>query len=528
VIDAVAPADATSFGVQERIMQVVLAALAIAAIVVAIEPLPVGVFQDDGVYTLLAKSLATGQGYRYLHLPDAPAATHFPPLYPLVLAGLWKLFPSFPENVTLFKFANAAFIGVAAVMGYRFARRAAGMQPWTAVLTVGAFTICAPIILLGVMVMSEPLFLAALFPVLALGHRATVSGNARDALFAGLAAGALTLVRTLGVVVIPATVMVLVWRRRWAAAAVFGLASVALMLPWQLWVAAHDADLPAVLLGKYGSYAGWLMDGMRDGGIPWVLDLVWFNIRLCIGTGWEMLTVEAWPVPLRFLSTAVATSFFLLGWWQMMKRAPVAALTVAGYMMLVVAWPFPPERFTFGIWPLLGLHFGLAFETVARWRPSTRALAAARHGAVALGVLLFAGYARKNYVNVRNDWWTDVQSSVAFRTRPIAEWVNAHSPEDAVISTEDDVMLHLYTGRRAVPIGTFTPRDHMSPPTTAASAATLRSIVQTFDVDYVLASTPWGANAALALAKSQPPELRLRGTLAPGGIFETVKRSTAP
>jgi hypothetical protein len=169
----------------ERLIPFVLAALSIVAVVMSIEPFPVGVFQDDGIYTVLAKSLATGQGFRYLHLPNAPNATHFPPVYPFFLAGLWKLFPAFPGNVTIFKFANAGFIALTALLAWRFARRNLGMGQWTAAVSVGAFTACAPVVFLSVMVLSEPMFLAALFPVLMACDRAAKSGNTRDALVAG-------------------------------------------------------------------------------------------------------------------------------------------------------------------------------------------------------------------------------------------------------------------------------------------------------------------------------------------------------
>lgn len=59
---------------------------------------------------ILGKALATEQGYRFLHLPDAPAATHYPPVYPLLLTFLWKLAPSFPENVSMFLLANALLL----------------------------------------------------------------------------------------------------------------------------------------------------------------------------------------------------------------------------------------------------------------------------------------------------------------------------------------------------------------------------------------------------------------------------------
>jgi len=67
---------------------------AIATLVVgllAINPYPLGVLHDDAVYAILAKSLATGHGYRYLNLPGEPPATHFPPGYPLFLAALWRM-----------------------------------------------------------------------------------------------------------------------------------------------------------------------------------------------------------------------------------------------------------------------------------------------------------------------------------------------------------------------------------------------------------------------------------------------------
>src|SRR6184192_2294375 len=75
------------------------AAIAIAAGLVAVNGLPVGGFFDDAFYVILAKSLATGHGYRNLNLPGAPFASHYPPGYPLFLSALWRLWPTFPANV---------------------------------------------------------------------------------------------------------------------------------------------------------------------------------------------------------------------------------------------------------------------------------------------------------------------------------------------------------------------------------------------------------------------------------------------
>src|SRR5690349_24054015 len=96
------------------LLPLLVGALAFAAGALIIEAYVVGVVHDDGMYVILAKSLATGRGYRWLNIPGAPPATHFPPGYPAVLALLWWIFPEFPGNVAAFELANAFFMAIAA------------------------------------------------------------------------------------------------------------------------------------------------------------------------------------------------------------------------------------------------------------------------------------------------------------------------------------------------------------------------------------------------------------------------------
>ena len=148
-----------------------------------------------------------------------------------------------------------------------------------------------------------------------------------------------------------------------------------------------------------------------------------------------------------------------------------------------------------------------------------------RWAGVALAGLLFAGYARYNYLGVSNGWWTQVQTVVADRARPLAEWIVANTPESAVIATDDDVLLHLYTGRHTIPNGTFTPQEYLKPQTPEFASKTLRTILRTYDVDYVLVSSEFGTYAARGLLQADPPELRIVGALKVGAIFRPVPRS---
>lgn len=512
---------------RERLVPWLLAALATAVVVISIEPFPVGVFQDDGIYTVLAKSLAEGQGYRYLHMPDAPNATHYPPLYPLLLAAIWKLFPAFPANITIFKFVNAGLIGVTAVFTWRFARRWVGMGSRSAALTAAAFAAGTPMVFVGVMVLSEPLFLAALFPVLMAAERAARTGDWRDALLAGVAGGLLALVRTLGAVAIPATALVLAWRRKWLAASLVCAAGGLVILPWQLWIAANDAGIHPYFMGKYGSYGGWLADGVAAGGWPWILRQLDLNFRLIVVQGWEMLGVLPMPAIVRWPAAVAATGFFFGGWWLLIRRAPVAAWFIILYMLPVVAWPFGPSRFTFAIWPAVGLAYGLAFAAVLDWRPRLNRAAVLRYAGVMALALLVAGYARYTYLAYRFGWWTQAQRPVAERARYLADWVQRNTSDDVLIAAEDDLLIYLYTGRHAVPLGTFTPNDHMEAQTRAFMTETLRGIIKAYDVDYVLTSTEVGGLAAVGLLQANPPELRKVGALRIGAIFQPTARLAA-
>src|SRR5437870_12014220 len=58
-----------------------------------------GLYQDDAIYVVTAKSLAEGHGYRILSLPGEPFQTKYPILYPLVLSVIWKTYPDFPHNL---------------------------------------------------------------------------------------------------------------------------------------------------------------------------------------------------------------------------------------------------------------------------------------------------------------------------------------------------------------------------------------------------------------------------------------------
>jgi hypothetical protein len=497
---------------------ILVVVLAVLAGVHAIDPFPVGVFYDDAHYVILGRALALGEGYRYLNIPGAPAATHYPPGYPALLALLWRIAPDFPDNVALFKMTNALLLGAVALGVYVMARRLFHMSPLAAALAALASTVTVPTLLLSSNVISEIPFLALLLPVLVASERVT-SGARRDvkqAALLGLAVGALCMVRSHAVALIPAIVAAYALRKRFAEAAVAGVVAVLSLAPWLLWVQRHDALVPAALRGQYGSYSGWFLDGIRADGARVLLRAARDNLV----TTWAILA-RSFSLANNALLDAIAVAAFLTllvsGSIDFARRARVALLFLAGYLAIVLIWPYSPLRFVWGVWPLLVL---LAFRgatvlwgagATPRARRFARGASIAAAGVVVAGALLFnvRGYA--------NAWWATVARSFTPRIQPQLAWVAANTKRGDIVAASDEGAIYLYTGRMALPVSSFTVDQYFGPRPAPDEAQRLSRIVNAFSPDYVLAWTTPTRNAALLLSRSQPASLVRHDTL-PGGL----------
>lgn len=425
------------------------AGLAAAAVAAALMPHAlVGVFYDDGIYAALARSLAEGHGYRLLYLPGAPAAVHYPPLYPAFLALLWRVWPSFPDNVVLFRAANALLLGVfAGGFAAYLARRRALPAPAAALLVaVGATAV--PLLSVVTVLFAEPLFL-----VLALGAwwlaDAAAEAEGRGALVlaggAGAVAGFAGLTRSIGVAVAGGVFLSLLLARRRREALASAAAALLLLVPWQVWTAVHRSGVPAVLAANYGTYS----DLLRQAGWRWITpDLLWDVLR-----------------PLGYLAFAAvrpvwhpwfgapALVVLVAGSVALARRAPALGWSLALYVVVVLLWPYAPDRFLWALLPVLVVALAMGGVAVWRagaargdvWRWALRALA------VAGIVPALVGFGRYQVTGFIRRWPTATQQGISVTFERILPWVRSATPETAVLASEDEALLWLYSGRKAVP-----------------------------------------------------------------------------
>ena len=83
-----------------------------------------GLFHDDGIYAVVAKSLSNGAGYQIISLPYCSGSNQIPiSLFLYSFLAMWSSDPKFPDNIGLLKAANAAFLAAIFVLSYLFYRR---------------------------------------------------------------------------------------------------------------------------------------------------------------------------------------------------------------------------------------------------------------------------------------------------------------------------------------------------------------------------------------------------------------------
>jgi hypothetical protein len=415
---------------------VIVAIWAAALGALALNRFLVGVFYDDGLYAGLAAALASGAGYVHPHLPGSPAAIHYPPLYPVLLVPFFGLLD--PDAAGLGgKIMNlilgAAAAGLIAAHAARARLLGDRVPVWVVAAVVGAAAAAIPVLTTQSVLFAEPLFAALLATTVLLGDRAAQRGDTRLALLAGIAAALTLLTRTVGVAAGAGIVAFLALRDRRAAiraAIPVAVAAVA----WLAWTMSHRAGIDPALGINYGSYgevlrqAGLGALGTSAADLPrplFAMTLAWLP------------RVLAWPIGV------AAGGVVLYGLWLVSRRSSVG-FTLAFYLAILAIWPFPPDRFLWAVLPWLGLAFAAGMAPLLR-APWLRVPAAATAAAVLLGYLIYEGRGLPRRA------WAGQAAAISANFNEVLPALR-ELPDSAVLAVDNESLVWLHTGRRAVPL----------------------------------------------------------------------------
>ncbi|OLE48425.1 MAG: hypothetical protein AUG01_07840 [Candidatus Rokubacteria bacterium 13_1_20CM_2_69_58] len=431
-------------------LAVTCAALAVGAL--ALNRQLIGVFYDDGLYAGIAVALAQGMGYVHPHLPGAPAAVHYPPLWPVLLAPLFAMFPLDPAAL-LGKILNlllaAAGAGLIAWQAARTRLLGDDAPSWLAPVLVGAAAITIPVLAIQAVLFSEPLFGVLLVAAVILTDAPSPRLHAGVAAgLAGCAAALALLTRSIGVAAGAGVVLYLLvvrrapWAHLAAAAAPVALAG----LGWGLWLARHRGGLDPAMAMNYGSY----FETVQAAGVG----VFWPSLR-DLPRPLGDLALNWLPAPFFYYAFgAAALGVGAYGVGHLLRRTAIAWMLVP-YLAILAVWPFPGDRFIWSILAWLALIWAAgALALVRRWRLLRLPLA------VLVGVML-VGWGGVQVRGFAHRWWGTAGSRVSENFRELLPALES-LPRDAVLATDDEALVWLYARRTSVPFYVYTYRGRTS------------------------------------------------------------------
>lgn len=441
----------------------------------------VGMIVDDAWYVMLARALATGEGYRLINSPSPGIQPSFPPGFPALLSIFYRLSPDFPDNVWLLKSVSiAAMLGVG-IVAYLYFKRYREMPDSIAFGLAMATAIYPAMVFLATSsVMSECVFtLAQLAAILAI-ERSRADGNARWRYIAigGALASFAFLTRPAGVSLLVAVAIYLLKERAIRSAVIFAAIVTLFVGPWIAYSRSHTR------LPEHRVEAGGIVQSykttfwQRVAGDPFsgvitfeelpdrirnnMAEVARYNIgglviyssfrgiepgqQVIIGGGHKAFSLTLMLLTLiGFVSSA-------------RRRVTLAEIVVPFSMAVTVLWGWEQFRLLLPLVPFLLFYLLIGFRGAIRL--SQRLISAQEPGEhwVTLKVIIWVIVAANVYANVsyihrryasdpadRLRWISAFEENEA-----MIKYIGERLPRDAVIATQNPALVHLYTGHRTV------------------------------------------------------------------------------
>jgi hypothetical protein len=431
-----------------------------------------GLFHDDGIYVVVAKSLHDGAGYRIISLPTAPDQTKYPFLYSYILSWLWSLDPKFPDNIGLLKSANAVFLAVIFVLSYLFYRRRVQKEESEGLLFAALVCMNPAVFSFTDFAVSDILFLLIVlsaFVIFDTSEECTSRPISITLLAVTVALGCLT--RSAAVPLAVAGAVHFAWSRRYRDLMHYVCVVFLLIIPWWLWVRNHANQRASSLLDYYVSYSSEPPAFVIMWFDPFgAIDIVLGNLRYIVEALDMIFQSRILPGLLLPVSLAL-----LLGVWRSFNQQSVFFRSyVLLYLALVVAWPFHPGRYLIPLVP--GIYFFLFrgvqagevyLSDLMTSETRKKILCHFVRVTFALVVVLQVGWIFHYLLN------KDVETTrVWFDKRLPArwqgfletfEWIRINTDESTILATPYDPMYYLYTGRRSIQPSLHNPSTYFYP-----------------------------------------------------------------
>jgi hypothetical protein len=451
----------------------------------------VGALNDDGVYAVLGKAIAEGRGYISLHLANHPVQEKFPPGFPLILALLWKLSGSVEGVQHLVALIHPVVIGLTAGLLYWIGRTRLGASRALMCLFVLTPFVFEASIQYYTIPLSEPWLMLAWAGVLALWERSEGTAPVNRLLLvsaAGLTAAFAILVRSQGVVLIPAVIVAVFAHRFTLRDRVFAI--VFMLVPlviWHFFLSAFVARGPLSGLPDEAGYGSWAVGG--GGALNFIAGSVASNIATYIKwIGYYLAGISTVGV----VAAVLLIVLMIVGAFSVLRKQPLLAVSSLGGMVIVLLWPFAQDRLLLSVMPFAGL-------AAALWlTPSLSRLPEAGRRGLAYGTAVVLALVLMRQADIRGDalaglhppgdngtfspTWTLLTNS-RFIANASAVVRTGTKPSDRVM-IDNHSGIYLYTGRVTTPVSPA--ESHVQKSVFSASGHYLASRILRDSLSYIV------------------------------------------
>ena len=432
-----------------------------------------GRYSDDALYFSTAQALAQHQGYILPSFPGRSLRPQVPILYPLLLSGVWRLDPRFPENLVWAIRLTEGFGCVVLLCAFFLFRCIARMGRVPSLILTALCAFHPVLLRLSGLTLSDVPFAAMFLLTVLIAHFALSPGKS-CALVAtlGIVVALSSSLRTLGYAVGIGLLAYILYRREYRRALVYSLAA-GITISLSLFLAAHYTP-PAARVGGFplnstGSQwerlvvfhteyvrFHWIM------GIPTVAAFFSMLKENC-------LQLVSSPGPFlagafdrrSWLLTAGMSAIVLSGVVRQLQRPEWRALAfiTIPYVLIIIVWPYPiMDRFLFPFLPIFLVAMALESKRLVslamkNLRPPAswaNRLLAAGICSILIGYIAFSGC---NYLFRDRQQLMEAEHAQAKsldEKKEAYSWIRDHTRVDAKIVAYEDILLFLYSRRQAL------------------------------------------------------------------------------
>lgn len=455
-----------------------------------------GLVGDDAWYVVLARALATGQGFSLISSPLPGMLPSYPPGFPLLLSLIFRVAPRFPENAWLLKAVSILAMSGTGAVTYRYLTRSRGLSPQPALGAAVVVVLMPAFVFLATStVMSECVFTLSQLLTVAVMERCVESKDRRlewRLAAAGAALASFTfLTRSVAIGLIAAVMLYLLKEKSWRAMLVFAAGVFVVLAPWLAYVRAHAPTAQQVqqhggnIVYSYGDQF-WMKragDG-NSGRATWrdlpgrvvenALDIAGRDVGGLIApalfrgaeeSGEEVFAMgyssgmqggsmgmTTGTLLISLLLSLCAVIGFAL---RVRQRVTLAEIVVPVSLLITVIWPWWPFRFVLPLAPFLifyllagisGIH-GFIQRCLRSNGSPLPVLRIFLLMVIALYCFDHAQYVRLKHqpATAQPEWLRNFEE-----TRATLLWMREHLPSEAVIASNSPAMVYLYTGCQSV------------------------------------------------------------------------------